>query len=127
MLPMLMMRPVSPRWGSGALDRGEDALHVDRHQPVELLHRQGLDGVDVGDARIVDQDVQPAQLRDGLVDRPGDLLGVAAVGLNRNRRSAVRGDFGGQLLGLGGRRAVGERDGGAVGGQPPDDLRPDAP
>ena len=95
------------------------------HQPVELLEREGLGVVDVCHARVVDQDVQPAQLRDGLVDRPGDLLGVGAVGLNRDRGSTCLGDLGDQLLGLGGRRPVGERHRGTVGGQPPHDLRPD--
>ena len=88
----------------GALDRGEDALHVDCDQPVELLHRQRLDVTHIRHARVVDEDVQPAQLRDGLVDRLGDLLGIAAVGLNRHGLPAVACDFGRQLLGLGGRR-----------------------
>ena len=79
----------------------------------------------VRDARVVDQDVQPAELRDGLLDGPGHLFGVAASAWIATP-SAVCGDLGGQLLGLGRGRAVGERDCGTVGGQPPHDLRPDA-
>ena len=93
---------------------------------LELLGRERRDVAQYGDARVVDQDVQPAELGDGLLDRPGHLFGVGGVGLDRHDRRAVGGDLGGQLLGLRRGRAVGERDGGAVGGQPPHDLRADS-
>jgi hypothetical protein len=44
----------------GGLHGTEHAPDVDRDQPVELLQREVLDRREVGDAGVVDEDVQSA-------------------------------------------------------------------
>ena len=85
-----------------ALNRDEDRTDVDRDQPVEFrrAERSRCHRMD-GDSRVVDEDVQPAELGHGLVDRLRDLLGVGAVGLDGDCRAAGGGHLGDQLLGLG--------------------------
>ena len=61
-----------------------------------------------------------------LVDGPRDLLGSPLSAWIATAVAAVGFDLGDQLLGLGCRCPVGERDRGAVGRQPPHDLRADA-
>ena len=76
-------------------------------------------------ARVVDEDVQSAELRHRLVDGRRDLVGIGTVGLDRHRGTAVAGDFCGQLLRVSRRCAIGERYGGPVNRQPAHDLRAD--
>jgi hypothetical protein len=61
---------------SGVEGRGQD----DGDQRVPLLRREVLDGRDVLDARIVDQDVEAAEFAHRIVHQVGDLIGPGHVG-----------------------------------------------
>ena len=57
----------------------EDAAHVGRHQPVPLVVRRLDDRLQQEAARVVDDDVEPAEARQGEVDRPARGVGLGGV------------------------------------------------
>jgi hypothetical protein len=77
-----------------ALTRDEDRANVDRQLSVEVFKGQRLDVADDRDACVVDKDVQPAERSCRVVDRLRHRVGVGAVGLDRDGRSAGGGHFG---------------------------------
>jgi len=66
----------------GSLAGDEDRPHIDGPQPVGLLDRRFLEGAAGEHPGVVDQDVEPAQLRRGLLDRGDDGAGIGAVRLD---------------------------------------------
>src|SRR5690606_19975887 len=74
----------------------------------------------------VDDDVEPAEVGGGAVDGSRTLGRVGGVGLDRPHGGAGGGELRDELVGVGGRGGVRERDGGTVGGEPSHDLGTDA-
>ena len=108
--------------GGRGLHGAEHAPDVDGDQPVELLQREVLDRRGVGDAGVVDEDVQSAEMLRGAADRGPDGFVVRVVRL-RGQGARRVGHSVGLVLGAG----VGEGDLGAVGGQAAHDRGADAP
>src|SRR5215470_7873542 len=78
-LPIVMIRPPSPMCRAAAWLATNTARTFDGPQPVGLVDRRFLDGATDEDPGIVDQDVEPAQLLHGLLDRGDDGAGIGAV------------------------------------------------
>jgi hypothetical protein len=91
LLPMLMMRSTAlAHVTCRRLGGDERRSDVHRQGAVDLRRSHLLERADEEDHGVVDQDVQPAARRDGLVDGSGQGLGVRAVGLDGQRPAAGR-------------------------------------
>ncbi len=66
-------------------------VHVDHGIPVGLLHVE--DHAVAEDAGVVDEDVEPAELVDGLFDHPSGLVEVGDIGPVDDRFAAGRADL----------------------------------
>ena len=118
------------------LERGlgedEGAPRIDLLHQVEALHLELRHRREVDRRGVVDDDVDAAEALGGLRDRGGDLVGVANVADDRQRRAThlldlLRGGVDGPRelrMGLG--RLRDQRDVGAVGGDPLRDREADA-
>ena len=110
MLTMLLPSCFS-RCGTAALLKAERAGDVEVERPLE----HPLAGVEqrlrTRAARVVDDDVEPAELGDGLVDQSRDRFGVVHVERDHQRPAAEGGDvrrhFLELLLGAGGQHDIG--------------------
>ena len=66
----------------------EDAADVDVDDAVEFIERGFFERLGDGRAGVVDEDVEPAEVGDGLVDGGFTAVGIGGVGLNGDRLSA---------------------------------------
>ena len=87
---MWMIRPPAFMWRTAFLGRHEDAGDVHRDHPLVILEGDLLDGAAEADPGIVDQDVDAAERVDGPGDAGADRVGVAGVGLDRDRLATGR-------------------------------------
>src|SRR2546427_654884 len=75
--------------GHHVLDRSlgghKHRAHVDGESSIEIFQLVVVNGAEDSDARVVHQNVDPAQFCHRAVNRGGDRLGVRTVGLNRQR------------------------------------------
>ena len=108
------------------LDGDEDGAHVDVEREVEVFQRDLVDGAQLENAGVVDQDVEPAEGARGFVDRGAQRSGIGAVDAQRQRAAACGFDAGGELLGCRLVAGIAEGDGGAVLGEAPHDGGADA-
>ena len=114
---MLMMLPPSPRCLTAAWVIEQQAEHVDVELLVEVLVGDGLDGGELVDAGVVDQDVEAAIVLDGGVDdalRVGGLGDVAPTATALPPASVMASTT---TVGAGLAGGVVDDDGGASGGQ----------
>jgi len=97
----------------GAVEQPED---VDLDHPLPLLDGRALDRPEQHHARVVDEDVEPAELVDGPLHGRLRLLALRDVGLDHERGAARVAQLRGQRVEalLAPRH---ERDGGAAGGE----------
>ena len=93
---------------------------------VDLLDRELREGLGREDARVVDQDVDPAEFFRGAPDGGGDLSGIGAVGTEGDSAPSGATNVGGDRFRRLGPRAIGDRDIGSRRGQPPRDRGTDA-
>ena len=114
---MVMMRPPLPRWAQGGLACDDRRTHVDVQQRVDVGERDVLEFAQSKNACIVDEDVEPAQFGDSLLDRGLNGGDVRAVRLDRHGSAPHRldgaDDLRGTLRGL----LVGDRHIRAFGGK----------
>jgi hypothetical protein len=54
----------------------EHAANVHRVQAIEIVRRRVVDGADVGDAGVVDEDVEAAERRVDLIEAARDGVGI---------------------------------------------------
>jgi hypothetical protein len=118
--------PAVPHVADRGLRRDEHAADVQRERAVELLERHVLDRPVGIDARVGDEDVEPAEPRGGPLDRRAHGLRVGAVRVERQRAAAGRLHPGGHAARVVVALAERDRDVRAVGRQPLRDRRPDA-
>ncbi|MGC4032028.1 MAG: hypothetical protein QM754_09905 [Tepidisphaeraceae bacterium] len=111
---------------SDGLGGDEGAADIDGEETIELFERRFLQIAAVTDAGVVDENIEPAELGGGVVDRLGDGGGVRRVGLEGDGLTAGVDDRFhdrvSRFLALG----VRDRDGRAVGGQSLGDRRANA-
>nr|GEU62229.1 hypothetical protein [Tanacetum cinerariifolium] len=110
----------------GRLGGHEDGAHIHGHRGVEILQRKFFDRSQPENAGAVDQDIEAAEARCGLVDGVGQGSGVGGIGVDGNCRPAQRFDLRHQRFGRNGRRTVADGDLGAVAGQAAGSGRADA-
>ncbi len=107
----------------------EDALYVDLVDAVEIGLGGGLDGADVGDAGVVDQDIDAAggigDALDGGLDRCG-IGDVAAEGFGGPRTGVAGGRYGLGGVRRGGFIEIESEDARALGGEGVGDRAADA-
>ena len=124
---MLMMRP--PFWaasfGAAAWRDVEDAVEVDVHLAPPLLGLRLEKQLRLDVARVVDDDVETAQLGDDAVDHPAHGGVVGHVGLIGHRATAQLRDLRHERIGVGLRVHVVDGDGGAFASQGQRDLAAD--
>ena len=123
---MLMTRPPALHVLHRRLGGDEHGAQVDRHRAVEVLEAKSSMRRHHGDAGVVHQDVDAAELRRRALDRAAHGVGVGAVGLDGDActpraRAACR-----RLVRLVGLADVGQRHVGAFPRQALDDGRADA-
>ena len=120
-----MMLPELPDRGAAAGERRPD---VERDVGVEQFVG-GIGDVHARDliACVVDQDVEPAEMRDGLRDEAIDDARLSDVAVQQYRLPAARHDVGGDGFRLGLAAAVVHGDAGAAPAESPRRRRADAP
>ena len=108
------------------LDAVDDAEDVDVEDLPQVVGRHVQEGLDLGDARVGDHDVDAAELVGGPVDEREDGVAVGDVGRYRDRAATGVGDLLGDRLGS---RLVhvADGDGVPVAGQPQRDPPADPP
>ena len=103
------------------LDRGlrgeQEAEDVDVEHLVEVFFGDGLDGRELVDAGVVDEDVEAAEVLDGGVDDALGLGGLGDVAADGDGLAAGGGDGGDDGVGAGLAGGVVDDDGGAFGGE----------
>ena len=110
----------------GGLGGYEHGAHVDVERVVKVGQRKAADFTRDGDARVVDEDVQAAQLARGAVHRLREGNGIGAVGLQGQGLAAARSNVRHQRLRRRCGAAVGEGHGRPVARQAPHDGRANA-
>jgi hypothetical protein len=101
----------------GSRLRGDErGPHIDRPQPVRLLHRHLIQRPCGEDAGVIDQNIEPAEEGNGPVDGRGHSLGIGIVGPQDQRPAAIRVDLLADRLGLAGGVNVGQCHGGPLAG-----------
>ena len=93
---------------------------------VEVVGVNFLDRGELVDARVVHEDVEPAERLVRFFEEPCDVFGVRQVGLHGHRFAALGFDLGDDCVGRSLARTVVDNDRGAAGCQLPGDLRADA-
>jgi hypothetical protein len=103
--------------GGGLLTREENAFDVDGKDAVELGFGGGADGFGEHDAGVVDKNVQPAEMCEGLVKQPDNFADARHVCLHGESFTTGGFDFVFQFHGVVGVARVIDGDGGAFAGE----------
>ena len=70
----------------------EHTTDIHRVRAIEIFRRRVFDGADVGDAGVVDEDVEAPEGVVDLVERPRDGVGIRDIAKPGGRVAAVRAD-----------------------------------
>ena len=112
-----MMLAPSPRCFDGGLRGEQKAEDVDVEDLVELLFGDGLDGGELVDAGVVDENVETAEVLDGRVDDALGFGGLGDVAADGDGLATGGGDGGDDGFGAGLAGGVVDDDGCAFGGE----------
>ncbi len=107
-----------------AFEHNRADVHV--QHLLDLRVGQRVQQADIGDAGIVDQDIEAAEACRRLLDRPRGRLRVGGVALDDQAAAAQCAHLVGDRFRCGERVVAGQRDVGAIGGEAPHDAGADA-
>src|SRR6188768_3905215 len=99
------------------LGRKQQAADVDVKDPLVMFDRDGLERLELVDARVVHEDVEPAEGGLGFGDEAGDVSGLGDVALNGDGLAAGGDDLGDNLVSTGLAGGIVDDDGSSGGGE----------
>src|SRR6188768_2434601 len=97
--------------------RKQQAADVDVKDPLVMFDRDGLEGRELVDARVVHEDVEPAKGGLGFGDEAGDVSGLGDVALNGDGLAAGGLDLGDDRIGTSFAGGIVNDDGRTGGGE----------